>query len=188
MADRPRRFKLGDVLTLVVAAAFSSVLLRIAVWLKLFNLKAGSVTRNLIEFLSVAAGCVLLPLAIALIALSFRDRQSSRGAGFISCIALATAAVLPAVHFATRVATANDWPGEDPHPEWVVGLANLFSMLEHTAGPMIAGAWLALALSGCWRVGTNWIDRVGLLVGASYILLYVHAQLCFALEALIAYL
>jgi hypothetical protein len=187
----PRRFNLGDVMVLVAASAFALVLLQTAVSLRLFTPAPKSLAgRNLIEYLSVAGGCILVPLTIALIVSSLRDGRASRrdalqGVGFVSCVALVLAAILPVVYFVIRVAKAQEWLTEEGiNPDLAVGFNNMFGVLKLEAGPMIAGAWLALALTGRWRVGPSWIDRVGCLVGACYILMYAHAQLYFVLAPL----
>jgi hypothetical protein len=190
--DQPRRrFNLGDVMVLVAASAIALVLLKTAVGLRLFTPAPKSLPfRNLIEYLSVAGGCILVPLTLALIASSLRDRRASRrdviqGVGFVSCVTLVLAAILPVVYFMVRVAKAQEWLTDDGiNPDLAVGFNNMFGVLKLEAGPMIAGAWLALALTGRWRVGPSWPDRVGCLVGACYILMYAQAQLYFVLSPL----
>ncbi len=38
-------------------------------------------------------------------------------------------------------------------------------------GPAVAAVWLVLALSGRWRAEKSWIDRLGRLIGATWILI-----------------
>ena len=190
--DQPhRRFNLGDVMVLVAASAIALILLQTAVGLRLFTPTPKSLPiRNLIEYLSVGGGCILVPLTLALIVSSLRDRRASRrddlqSVGFVSCVVLVLAAILPVVYFVVRVVKAQEWhPDDGINHELAVGFNNMFGVLKLEAGPMIAGAWLALALTGRWRVGPSWTDRVGCLVGACYILMWAHAQLYLVLSPL----
>ena len=42
----------------------------------------------------------------------------------------------------------------------------------HLAGPAVATAWIALALSGGWRSERSWIDRCGRSLGSIWIIAY----------------
>jgi hypothetical protein len=57
-------------------------------------------------------------------------------------------------------------------------LRDFFSSSLFQAGPMIAGAWIALTLTGRLRRERGWIDGVGTLVGASWILIAVLGEFC----------
>jgi hypothetical protein len=60
---------------------------------------------------------------------------------------------------------------------WVMGLFHILlpDRLDSITGPWIAVggtvavAWLVLAVSGNWRVEPGWIDRLGVLLGATAI-------------------
>jgi hypothetical protein len=198
MLDSPRRrLTMADAMLLVAALAPGLILLRIAARLGLFarppsNSPPG---REFLEHLAVAGGSLLFPLALAVIVLTLREphrarRDAIRRPGFVSCVALAVAAILPIAHFLVRVATVKkaNLPAAVNQRNFTAELSlsfnNMFGRLESEAGPMIAGAWLALALTGRWRPGPSWLDRLGCLVGACFIVMYIYIQCYFVLRPL----
>jgi hypothetical protein len=167
---------------LVAATAPGLVLLRIAAGLGLFSTERGPKDpwgREFIEYLGIAGGCILVPIALVVLVLSLRRRRTQsrdriQGPGFTACVALVVASVLPIAWFAVRVARADDL---NRHNEIRLNFNNSFGRLELYAGSMIAGAWLALALAGRWRPGETWLDRLGCLVGACYVMMFIYTQL-----------
>ena len=183
MHDPPvRRFTLADAMLLVAATAPGLVLLRIAAGLGLFSTERGPNDpwgRDFIEQLAIAGGCLLVPIALLVLVLSLRGRGTqsrdiAQGPGFTACVALVVASVLPIAWFAVRVAKADEFNRSN---EISLNFNNSFGRLELYGGPMIAGAWLALALSGRWRPGETWLDRLGCFVGACYIIMFVYTKL-----------
>jgi hypothetical protein len=182
----PRRLTLADAMLLVAATAPSLVLLRIAAAMGLFTIdpKAKSPPgREFVEHLSLGGGCVLVPLALSVLILGLRHRRATRrevihGPGFVACLALFIATMLPAAHFAVRVAIADELNRPN---EVALNFNNSFGRLTHGAGPMIAGAWLALALTGRWRPGPSWMDRLGCCIGGCSIIMYIYTEIYFLL-------
>ena len=164
MHDPPgRRFTLADAMLLVAATAPGLVFLRIAAGLGLFTRERGPNDpwgRDFIEQLAIAGGCLLVPIALLVLVLSLRGRRSqsrdiAQSLGFTACVALVVASVLPIAWFAVWVAKADEFNRSN---EISLNFNNSFGRLELYGGPMIAGAWLALALSGRWRPGRpGWI-------------------------------
>ena len=185
----PRRFALADVMALVAATAPGLIVLRAAVNLDLFNLPPNPKAprgRHFIEYLSVSGGCILGSLTFAVLVLSlYKPRGEIReiigGPGFVACAAVAAASVLPVVYFAIGM-TCDIGLGSLRVPLY---LNNLFGRLAHGAGPMISGAWIALALSGRWRPGPTWTDRLGCMLGIGWICMYVYIQLYFIVQPLL---
>jgi hypothetical protein len=190
MHDPPvRRFTLADAMLFVAATAPGLVLLRIGAGLGLFSTERAPNApwgREFIEYLATAGGCLLVPIALLVLVLSLRGRRTqsrdiAQGPGFTACVALIVASVLPIAYFAVRVAKAD---GINRSIEISLNFNNSFGRLELYGGPMIAGAWLALALSGRWRPRKTWLDRLGCLVGACYIIMFTYTQV----YLLVAYL
>jgi hypothetical protein len=96
------------------------------------------------------------------------------GPGFVACVAAMVALVFPLAYFAVGVAFSQGIVNNI-----IVPYNNMFGRWVGIAGPMIAGAWLALALVGRWRVKPIWTDRLGCVIGACCVLLYGYGELYF---------
>lgn len=175
-----RPLTLADAMLLVAAMTPGLILLRIAAGFGLFKaepfrkLPPG---RYFAEFLSVAGGCVLLSLTLAVLILAARRprptvRDVVGGPGILACLAVMVALVLPLAYFATGVMTSHGLV-----VNMIVPYNNMFGRLVNGAGPMIIGAWLALSVVGRWRLQPTWTDRFGCVVGACWVLLDVFLQL-----------
>jgi hypothetical protein len=181
----PRRLTLADAMLLVAVMAAGLILLRIADGLGLFvrstptrRLPPG---RDLVEFLSVGGGCVLLPLALFVVVMTLRDRgparrDSTQRPGFVACLAVLLATILPIADFVVRVAAADDLNRTN---EVILNFNNSFGGLKNGAAPMIVGAWLALVLTGRWRPGADWIDRLGCCIGGGFVIMNAYTELYF---------
>lgn len=184
-----RRFTLADVMVLVAATTPGLIVLRAAVDLDLFNRAPNPKApagRNFIEYLSVSGGCILGSLTFAVLVLSLykprgKFREIIGGPGFVACAAVAAASVLPVAYFAIGM-TCDTGLGSLKAPLYV---NNLFARLTHGAGPMIGGAWIALALSGRWRPGPTWTDRLGCVLGISWICISLYIELYFIVQPLL---
>jgi hypothetical protein len=181
-----RRFTLAEAMLLVAATAPGLVLLRIAAGLGLFTDDPRSEappSRQFIEHLSVFGGCILFPLALAVLVLSLRDRRPVRrdviqGSGFVARVAVAISAILPVARFLVRVGTA---PAADISNALPLNFNNMFGSLEKDACLMIVGAWLALAVTGRWQLGPSWTSRLGCVIGVCFVLMYVYTECYFLL-------
>jgi hypothetical protein len=182
-----RRFSLADAMVLVAAMAPGLILLRTAVALELFNLVPNLKAppgRDFINSLSVSSASILGSLTLATLVLSFRKprpnlREVMRLHGFVACVAVMAASLLPLVHFVIGVTTLS-----------ATGLNvalyfnNTLARLTLSAGQMIIGAWIALALMGRWRPGSNWKDRLGCVLRACWIFIYGWTELYFIMQPL----
>lgn len=188
MSENPqRRFSLADAMVLVAAMAPGLILLRTAVALDLFNLVPNPKAppgRDFINSLSVSSASILSSLTLATLVLSFHKprpnlREVMRLPGFVACVAVMAASLLPLVHFVIGVTTLS-----------ATGLNvalyfnNTLARLTLSAGEMIIGAWIALALLGRWRPGPNWKDRLGCVLGACWIFIYGWTELYFIMQPL----
>ncbi|WP_406698467.1 hypothetical protein V5E97_06275 [Singulisphaera sp. Ch08] len=114
---------------------------------------------------------VALALTITLLLLRFRQprpRRPCRHPGSVACCAVAFASALIFVIWVSY------WlmPGPSPpsfvrSDRTVVLVANVLRLELYSF--TVAGAWLALAVSGRWRPGPDWIDRAGRILGVLWI-------------------
>ncbi len=171
---------LGDFMFLIASAAVSLFLLRIAASLGLFHHDPKADWRvEFIEYLSVTSGCVLVPLTLVVLIARGFDRRTSRqevvqGAGFVACVAVCVSAIIPVLYFVVRVGTASEL---DRSSALTVEYNNFFGRLKFAAGPMIIGAWLALALTRRRWLSPSPMDRLGCLVGISFIAIYLYQEI-----------
>lgn len=185
-----KRFNVMDAMILVAAIAPGLVLLRVADDLELFTNKPyNRFDMQFLEYMAVAGGCVLVPMAFAVVAAGLCDWRSPRseavqGTGFISCLSVVGAANYAFAWFVTRLATASEL---DLALEKAIQFNNFFGRVKFLAGPMILGVWLALALTGRLR-SPAWIDRLGVVVGIGFVLLYVFHELYHFAQPLAIYL
>lgn len=177
--SEPRRhpFSLADAMGLVAAMTPGLILLRMANGLGLFT---GNDSRKLppgrefVEYLSVGGGCVLFSLTIGLLILAAIRRDGIEGPGLVACLTALVATVLPLAHFAVDAMSSHGLA-----INLVAPFNNLFGRHVRMAGPMIVGAWLALALVGRWQLKPVWTDRLGCFIGVCWMLIWFYTEVYF---------
>jgi hypothetical protein len=182
---RRRRFTLADAMILVAATALGLFLIRIAASLGLFEVDGGlfevnqddPFTTSLLEVVTLGGACMLLPLALAVLILTARQprrerRHAALGPGFVVCLLVMPASVLPITQFARNVLESSGFRVPFRYIYF-----ELFHDLLTSMGVMIIGAWFALLFVGRWRPRPTWTDRLGLVVGACWVFLYGSSQL-----------
>ena len=194
MREAPtRRFNLGDALVLIAAVAPALVLIRTGWTLGLFDVGkltgAGDAppSRQLVEFLNVGGGCILAGLVPAVLILGLyrahpSRRDAAQGPGLVACFAAVAAAILPIAWYVGRVLIESRYP----YPIYSVPFNNAFGRWMRAAGPMVLGAWVALALQGRWRPRSTWTDRAGGVLGACFVFIYLYAEVYVAVVMPIA--
>jgi hypothetical protein len=183
-----RRFNLGDAMVMIAAITPSLVLIRVGVGLGLFEVgkmhEAGGrpspLARQLVEFFNVGGGCVLAGLVPAVLILGLYRAQPSlrdaaRGPGLLTCFVAVAASILPIFWFAGTVLVESRLP----YPTYSVTFNNVFGRWMIIAGPMILGAWFALAFQGRWRPNPTWTDRAGCVLGSCFVLIYLYMEIYF---------
>ncbi len=189
MQEAPsRRFNLGDAMVLIAALTPSLVLIRVGVALGLFEFgklietggQHSTLARQLVEFFNVGGGCVLAGLVPAVLILGLyraqpSRREAARGPGLVTCFVAVAASILPILWFAGSVLVES----RHPYPSYSVPFNNLFGRWMIAAGPMILGAWIALAFLGRWRPNPTWTDRAGCVLGACFVLIYLYMEIYF---------
>jgi hypothetical protein len=110
-----------------------------------------------------------LLMTVALVPLRLRPprpvmRRVRRQPGFIACVAVGLAATFVILEWASSLFSRS--------PSWFA--AHVFSLISSPwkIGPIVATAWLVLALSGRWQPEPSWIDRSGRVMGAAWIIVY----------------
>ena len=157
------------------------IVLRATVDHGLFNLppnRKAPPGRSFVEYLSIFRGVHPRQLDIRSactepVQARGKLREIIGGPGFVACAAVALASVLPVAYFAIGMMCDTGLGSL----QVTLYFNNLFWRLTHGAGRMISGAWIALALSGRWRPGPLWTDRLGCVLGISWICIYVYCEL-----------
>ncbi len=189
MRESPsRRFSLGDAMVMIAAITPSLLLIRLGVGFGLFELgklletggRPATFARQLVEFLDVGGGCILAGLVPAVLILGLYKAQPSwrdaaRGPGLIACFVAVAASILPILWFAGMVLIES----RHAYPIYSVHFNNLFGRWMLAAGPMILGAWIALAIQGRWRPNPTWTDRAGCVLGSCFVLIYLYSEIYF---------
>jgi hypothetical protein len=189
MQEAPsRRFSLGDAMVMIAAITPGLVLIRVGVRLGLFEIgklkdaggRPSSLARQLVELFNVGGGCILAGLVPVLLILGLYKAQPSwrdaaRGPGLIACLAAVVASMLPILWFAGTVLIES----RHPYPIYSVHFNNMFARWMVAAGPMILGAWIALAFRGGSHLNSTWTDWAGCALGACFVLIYLYSEIYF---------
>jgi hypothetical protein len=175
-------------MAMIAAITLSLVLIRVGVRLGLFEIgklsetggRSSPLARQLVEFFNVGGGCILAGLVPAVLILGLyrahpSRRDAARGLGLVTCFVAIAASILPILWFAGTVLVES----QRPYPVYSVAFNNAFARWMIAAGPMILGAWIALAIQGRWRPNPTWTDRAGCVLGSCFLLIYVYAEIYF---------
>jgi hypothetical protein len=175
-------------MVMIAAITPSLVLIRVGVGLGVFEVRRLTETggqpsplaRQCVEFFNVGGGCVLAGLVPAVLILGlYRPRPSrcdaARGLGLVTCFVALAASILPILYFAMAVLVES----RNPDPIYTTYLHNVFGRWMIIAGPMILGAWIALAFQGRRRPNPTWTDWAGGILGWCFILIYLYAEAYF---------
>jgi len=199
--ERPpaRRLTRIDAMALVVAGAIAIAWFRQGIWATfpdgLFGLIAhyvrqgvtvGGIIRFTAPQLARAAGYGLAPWTVALLILRVRKprpgwrrllRQPGMVAGVAAVLTIACKGLLLVVSMALKAAYEIQGPG------FLIAWQRRWKSFQHwggisgwifpDVGLVVLVSWIALRLSGRWRVEVSWIDRAGRLVGICWIAAYV---------------
>jgi hypothetical protein len=167
---------------LVASLSPGFTLLRLAAERGLFDRFSGQGLpgRLFVVYLAVGGCSTLLSLTFAVLILAARRPRSSlrevaRGPGVVACLVALASSALPLASFAVGVLTRR-FQGVDMA---VAFISSVFGTLDSIAGPMIIGAWMALALLGAWKPGRTWTDRVGCAVGVCFVFIYIYTRIYF---------
>jgi hypothetical protein len=118
-----------------------------------------------VGLLAASAGIVLVTAARR-----WTDRRSLRGPGAVACLTAVVAmglCVLEETSVAAKEArrlwgsVGNPFPNAWPHCELRIGLA-------------VLGAWVVMVGAGLWRPRGAWADRIGVMIGMSWMCLIVY--------------
>lgn len=134
------------------------------------------------QYVGHLSALVMIWWTIALVPLLLsgaRSRHASRNYGGAAILASATAVLLLVVRQAPVVILLSWTVGRSPS-----GLFNprLFDVLEHASdasSAAVVAAWMVLALSGAGRRPANWLERVGCVVGGTWIVLGILSVLVY---------
>ncbi|MFO0891627.1 MAG: hypothetical protein U0790_21090 [Isosphaeraceae bacterium] len=113
---------------------------------------------------------LLLVLRLARVPVA-RWRRAWRKPGIAACLAAVLAACWTGLALLTVLAMEHVDPGRVARPSHVWARKYLADEIFMYLGAAVAVTWLVQALSGRWKRPVDWIDRMGRLVGAAWILI-----------------
>jgi hypothetical protein len=164
MAQPSRRMNLSDAMILVAVTGAALGIARGCLLYIMLKPLPSYAARLTVVFVALA-------LTISLIPLRFRQprpRRPGRHPGTVACCAVAMALMFILVREA--ISWLHPVPstyGLPPHYRAVNFIFNLDRLDLYSLA--VAGAWLALALSGRWRPEPDWLDRAGRVLGLLWI-------------------
>ena len=102
-------------------------------------------------------------------------KDAARGPGLITCFVAVAASILPILWFVVTMREES----RSSDPIYSVPFNNAFGRWMIAAGPMILGAWIALAIQGRLRANPTWTDRAGCVLGSCFLLIYLYSEIYF---------
>jgi hypothetical protein len=178
-ARAPRGLGLFDAMIMLAATAAALAWLRKSLEYRLTFVYDGRIIENLRPSTLVGAAFAatwgLGVLVIGLRASRRRGTDWKCRPGFVACAA-ATAACL------AKVAALLAWGAAERYrfERWYV--PSILGQLIEPATMGVAGGWLTLWLAGLWKRDRTWIDHLGIVVGLSWLLLYVFSWVALCLD------
>jgi hypothetical protein len=171
--DSTRRFTLVDAMILIAAAAIglasarSMPLLRPSSSLPRANLQRALST---VTYGSSIAFPTVMAFTVATLALRSRRprprlRKILREPGAVGCTAATFSLLLTLIMLTpTSIFVAGNSPSIGM---WLV---DVWIQAPRVTGSVVASVWFVQALSGRWRAGREWIDRLGRVVASCWLL------------------
>jgi hypothetical protein len=173
-----RRFHLLDFIILIVAIAVGGALSRYACsgWPDRDLMPEYIVFPSLLgySYYPIILSSCLWPISVALLILrAFRPRPqyAYRCPGMVSCVSTTAGMVLASAPAFCKFVQESRFPWAQLE---VIAYANfrLALTVSFTTSIVITVSWITLALCGLWRLGGDWIERVGCLTGFCGIAVY----------------
>jgi hypothetical protein len=165
MSQPSRRMNLSDAMILVAVTGTALAIARACLLSIMPRSLPSFAARLTIVFIALA-------LTISLIPLRFRrprPRRPGRHPGTVACCAVAMA--LAFILAREAISWLRPVPSQTllsvPHYRAINFIFNLDRLDLYSFA--VAGAWLALALSGRWRPEPDWLDRTGRVLGLLWI-------------------
>jgi hypothetical protein len=162
MRQHVRTLTIFDAMTLVAVTAVEFAIARLC----LLQIMPRSSPAFAVRLTAVY---VALGLTITLVRLRRpRPRRPGRLPGTLACCAVALALVFILAEQASAWFEPIPGPARfEPHYRAINLVFNLLRLDLYS--PAVAGAWLALALSGRWRPERDWLDQAGRALGVCWI-------------------
>jgi hypothetical protein len=160
-----RRITLFDAMILVAATAAGLATARACLVHVMPRSSPSFAVRMTAVFVALAVTITLIPLRLR----RPRPRRPGRHPGMVASCAVALALAFILAEQASSWLEPVPAPARaEPHYRAINLVFNLLRLDLYS--PAVAGAWLALALSGRWRPERDWVDRAGLALGVCWIL------------------
>jgi hypothetical protein len=166
--QRNRQITIADGMVLIAATTVGLAMARSYGRSLYEQIPMSSSLRTFLVFQGTAP-CLVFTLMLALIPLRLRRPRPNlstllRQPGFAACCAGAAAfAAGVLMTFMTRNSMSNGYTA-----------FYFWASCASWGDSMVPGAWLFLALSGRWRAKADWIDRLGRVLGAFWLLYLAH--------------
>lgn len=169
--EMPRRFTVGDAMILVAATAVGTLAIRGTLpdlsTLESDLSRAPSPGMRHFQALQFGLSAVIPYLATltpAMLVVRLRQprpglRRIGRQPGMIACTVATVAMAIEASWIASLLARGSGF----------IHASTVFVAYAPQVSFAVVGGWVALALSGRWRSGSDWIDRGGRLLGLIWI-------------------
>ena len=159
-----RRMTISDAMILVGVTATALATARVCLVQVMPRSHPAAAVRMTVIFVALALTITLIPLRFR----RPRSRRPGRHPGTVACCAVAMALAF------ILAEQASTWLKPVPAPARAEPLYRTINLVFNVSrldlySPAVAGAWLALALSGRWRPGRDWLDWAGLTIGVCWI-------------------
>jgi hypothetical protein len=164
MRQHVRTLTIFDAMTLVAVTAVGFAIARLCLLQIMPRSSPAFAVRLTAVFVALGLTITLVPLRLR----RPRPRRPGRLPGTLACCAVALALVF------ILAEQASAWFEPIPGPARFVphyhAINLVFNLLRlDLYSPAVAGAWLALALSGRWRPERDWLDQAGRALGVCWI-------------------
>ncbi len=167
---RRRGFGLADAMILIAATAASLGWLRQPLEYRLSFYADGRLIENLRPSTIVGAGFAAT-WSLGVLAIRLRPprpigKEWKRSPGFVACLAATSACLI-------KMAALFIWGASVKFKFETWYVPSILGQLIEPAAMAVIAAWLTLKLAGIWTRERNWIDNLGIAVGASWVVLEV---------------
>ncbi len=164
MRQPPRKMTIFDVMVLIAITAVGFATARTCLLHVMPRSHPAFAVRMMVVFVALSVTLILIPLRLR----QPRPRRPLRYPGTVACCAVAlTLAFILAEQASTLFKPVPNAARFGPNYQAIDLVFNVIRLDLYSLA--VAGAWLALGLSGRWRPARDWLDRAGRVLGICWI-------------------